>query len=458
MRIAYLSGDRGIPVIGTKGASIHIQALTSALARLGHSVTIFTPRRGAMSASLPVEPHRPADFACGLSFNPARDGHVRSDVLPRPDWGGAPPARPNSPQPGGVVAGGIEPHIDVQEILVDTVSLRRPARASALDVETLLKESYGLQVGDAIVEALVAHHARTPFDLIYERYSLWSAAGIRAARRLHVPCFIEVNAPLLDEQQRYRRIALTSEAATIAQELFRQADRILAVSAPVKEYVLAHGGEAGRVLVLPNGVDLRRFHPGVEPMPLPEMDGRFVVGFSGSLKPWHGLELLLAAFQHLHERTPAYHLLIVGDGPLRGWVDGFTQGARLQSAVTLTSWVSHDQVPRFLQRMDIAIAPYAALDTFYFSPLKLFEYLAMGKPIVASRIGQIQDILHDGVTGRLVEPGDPLALAEAIDALRRDREARQALGVAAAQEGAGHGWERVAERIAELALACARSP
>ena len=132
--------------------------------------------------------------------------------------------------------------------------------------------------------------------------------------------------------------------------------------------------------------------------------------------------MLLEVFRTLLDHSLAYHLLLVGDGPLRSWTEGYIQGARLAEKVTITGWVPYDRLPRLIQRMDVAVAPYPFLENFYFSPLKLFEYMAVGKPVVASRIGQIQEVIQDAETGLLVRPGDPGDLVEKMSgyAILRD--------------------------------------
>jgi len=394
MKIAYLSADRGIPVFGNKGASVHVREFVNAVSALGHHVTILTAMRGPMAWCLGAE---------------------------------------------------------IIEVGVETLSPPPESAPNGALAHVLAKERQALGISEALRERVGRLAHRDGFDLIYERYSLWSAAGVRAARALEMPCLVEVNAPLLEEQRTYRELVLASEAQAIEAEVFGGADLLLAVSAPLKAYAIARGADSKRTLVLPNGVDTKRFHPAVEAEPLDGVDGKFVVGFVGSLKLWHGLDVLLEAFRALRGRSAAYHLLVVGDGPLRGWVDGYSRGARLDGAVTVTGWIPYDRVPALIQRMDVAVAPYPFLDGFYFSPLKLFEYMAVGRPVVASRIGQIEHVVQDGTTGLLFEPGDPEDLAEKIERLRSDPRLRQALGAAASQQADGHTWEANARRVMVLA-------
>jgi len=303
----------------------------------------------------------------------------------------------------------------------------------------------------AIEARLLALHRDWPFDLIYERYSLWSTAGVRAARHLSVPVVVEVNAPLVTEQAEFRSLVLADEARAIEAEVFGTADALAVVSDELVPYVTARGAPGGRVQVIRNAVDTRHFSPAVpaaRPADIP--DHAFVVGFSGSLKAWHGLETLLPAFRALRERLPEAHLLVVGEGPRKAWVEGYAAGAGLAAAVTLTGWVSHADLPALIARMDVATAPYPAAEGHYFSPLKLFEYLALGRPVVASRIGQCAQILTGTDAALLVPPGDAEALTAALLRLAQDPGLAARLARNAATEGRRHDWTDNARAVLAL--------
>jgi glycosyltransferase involved in cell wall biosynthesis len=303
----------------------------------------------------------------------------------------------------------------------------------------------------AIEARLLALYRDWPFDLIYERYSLWSTAGVRAARRLGVPVVVEVNAPLVTEQAEFRALALAEEARAVEAEVFGTAAALAVVSDELVPYVTARGAAPGRVHVIRNAVDTARFRPQVPPACIPGVpEGAFVVGFSGSLKAWHGLNTLLPAFRRLRERLPMAHLLVVGEGPLRAWVDGYAEGAGLAPHVTLTGWVGHDDLPSLIARMDVATAPYPAAEGHYFSPLKLYEYLAMGRPVVASRIGQTAQVLDGTGAALLVAPGDAEALTAALLRVALDPALATRLSQNAATEGRRHDWADNARAVMGL--------
>jgi glycosyltransferase involved in cell wall biosynthesis len=258
-----------------------------------------------------------------------------------------------------------------------------------------------------------------------------------------VPAVLEVNAPLVEEQAVHRGLVDRAGAEAVARAALSSATVVACVSEQVARWAATRGAAAPQVV--PNGVDPVAVRPSPR-RPAAAGADRFVVGFVGTLKPWHGLDVLLDALALL---DPTWHLLLVGDGPegpaLR------TQADRLGLAVETTGAVDPTAVPGLLHRMDVAVAPYPALADPYFSPLKLYEYLAAGLPVVASDVGQVPDALEGGRLGVLVPPGDPVALAAALTALRADEPCRALLrGRAREAAVTRHSWSGVLDRLLAL--------
>lgn len=376
MRITYVCTDPGVPVFGSKGASIHVQEVIRALLALGNDVTLLARRTGGDA---------PADLAS-----------VR--VVPLPGC------------PGG----------------------------SAVDREQWLLQS-NTDTRAAIFEA-------GECDLVYERHALWSYAAMESAQAMGVPGVLEVNAPLVQEQAAYRSLHNVAAALDTERRVFHSASAILAVSEGVAQHIRRAAPACGDIRVVPNGVDTDRFHPGVAPLlPAP---GVCTVGFVGSLKPWHGVELLIDAFNALHSCHPHTRLLIVGDGPERAALERRAGQHISQASVVFTGAMEASRVPGLITSMDIAAAPYPQADGCYFSPLKLFEYMACARPVVASRTGQVRDVLRDGVDGVLCRPGDVLALTSALTTLVNNPELRASLGTSARRAMlASHTWRDVGSAI-----------
>ena len=260
-------------------------------------------------------------------------------------------------------------------------------------------------------------------EALHERLALHSAAGAVAARRLGIPHLVELDAPLPEEAA----LAVELERAVLA-----SADVVLAVSEPLARYARTRG--AARVAVLPNAVDLTRF-------PTPSTMGEPRCVFLGALRPWHGVQTLAAAWRLLGREAPP--LLVVGDGPGRVMFEAV--GAEVTGAMP------HAEVPRLLATASIGLAPYARDAPGYFSPLKLFEYLAAGLATIAGAIEGVREVVgHEHAV--LTPPGDPGALAAAVRDLAADGPRRARLGSAGrALVAAHHTWDRRAERVLSLA-------
>ena len=316
----------------------------------------------------------------------------------------------------------------------DQLPTRLAAEIAALDQNEVLRNT------------LEQAHRDTPFDVLYERYSLWSFGALEFAERHRLPFVLEVNSPLLVEQKNYRSLHLEPAARAIEELVFRASTVVVGVSQRVADYVVSRSHRKKATVVVPNGVDLDLFSVVTAVRP----SVCFTIGFVGSLKPWHGLETLMKAFQRLVQESPDYRLLIVGDGPRRSWIEDYARENGLSHLVEITGGVEKTSIPGLLERMDVATAPYPALDDFYFSPLKLFEYMAAGRAIVASRIGQIAEVMRHGRTGLLVKPDSVDELTESIRLLRADLNLRQRLGLAARREAfQHHGWESRVRSVLE---------
>jgi glycosyltransferase involved in cell wall biosynthesis len=171
-----------------------------------------------------------------------------------------------------------------------------------------------------------------------------------------------------------------------------------------------------------------------------------VVGFAGSLKAWHGVDLLLRAAVRL---DPDVRILIVGDGPERSKLEVLASELRIADRVVFTGAVPYQAIPEHLAAMTVAVAPYRRQTDFYFSPLKIVEYLATGLPVVASDQGDLAHLV--GKAGLMVSPDDAVELAEALGKVLGDPELRRAMHFAARRHAAGMTWDVAAAQV-ETAL------
>jgi glycosyltransferase involved in cell wall biosynthesis len=215
----------------------------------------------------------------------------------------------------------------------------------------------------------------------------------------------------------------------------------------VAEQALRLGTPPDRILVTPTGVDTDLFADMPDPGALRTalgLDDRFVIGWVGSFRGFHALELLVAAAADL----PKASLLFVGDGPERARIEGVAREAGVHAVFTGT--VAHTDVPLHLAAMDVAAVVAAADEVFHYSPLKLAEYLAAGRAVVAPAVPQLTARLHDRVDARLVPPGDDAALRAVLHELHDDPDERRRLGRAArAEAAAGWSWDVVIRTIVD---------
>lgn len=283
--------------------------------------------------------------------------------------------------------------------------------------------------------------ARFKPDLIYERYNLYFLAGAWLARQSKIPYYVEVNAPLAEERQRHGGLKLARLAHRSERMVWRAADKVLAVSHVLADRIAAIGVPRARIVVTPNGVDLKRF---------PQREGQAatpVLGFIGFVRRWHGLEDVIEAMSTSPLRLD---LVIAGEGPAREELEQLAAARGCTDRVRFTGLASRDAVPALLAGFDIALQP-RSVD--YASPLKLFEYMAAGCAIIAPDQPNIREILVHEQTALLFDPDLPGALWQAIARLAADPELRARLGRAARAEIDARDltWEGNARRVAEWA-------
>jgi glycosyltransferase involved in cell wall biosynthesis len=287
-------------------------------------------------------------------------------------------------------------------------------------------------------------------DVVYERLALFGVAGRRLAGACRARHVVEVNALLAEEEAQWRGLRLAGLARRRERRVLDGADLRLPVSTEVAEQI-ERISPRGPTEVVPNGLDdaLFRSRPARGPARLLfglPVDGP-VLAFVGALRPWHGVDVAVRALPALPEAV----LCVAGDGPVRDQLQRLAAELGVAERVRWLGQLAHADVPWLLAGVDVALAPYPELPEFGFSPLKLYEYLGAGVPVVASDIGQIRTALDSGRWGSLVAPGDPAALAAGVRAVLADAAtARTRADAARAMALQEHSWRARATRITDI--------
>ncbi|NKB60117.1 MAG: glycosyltransferase [Alphaproteobacteria bacterium] len=311
-----------------------------------------------------------------------------------------------------------------------------------------------LEFGYSVVayRRLRAAYVQHKPDFLYERYSLFLMAGKWLNSRYGIPYILEVNAPLTDERISHDGLVLHRFARWAESSVWRAADHVLPVTDKLADYVRHAGVPEPKIQVVPNGINTAMFSSdasGEEARRELGLSDKIVLGFTGFMRSWHGLTRVVDAMLAMPERADL-HFLVVGDGPARAELEAYAAEKGVADRVTTLGLVARDRVSHYVSTFDVALQPSVVA---YASPLKLFEYMALGRAIVAPDQGNIREVLSDGEDAILFDPDDTDAFTAAIVRLCRDDALRNRLGAAAAAliESKPYTWSANAQRVIALA-------
>jgi|YNPNPStandDraft_1061719.scaffolds.fasta_scaffold03689_2 glycosyltransferase involved in cell wall biosynthesis len=295
---------------------------------------------------------------------------------------------------------------------------------------------------------------------VYQRYSLYNFTGVWLKASYCVPLVCEYNGSEAWVSRHWGEGRLPHEGlATRIEHLnLRAADVITVVSKPLLDELNQRGIDPNKVIVNPNGVDPDTYSPDVDGSVVRAaygLEGKTVVGFIGTFGKWHGAEVLAEAFASILSRRPALRsklqLLLIGDGVTLSLTKQLLNERGVAECVTYTGQIPQEQGPAHLAACDILISPQVPNpdgSRFFGSPTKLFEYMAMGKGIVASDLDQIGQVLNHEHSAILVKPGDVESLSAGIETLVDKPELRYKLGANARRDVVAHyTWKEHTRRI-----------
>ena len=301
------------------------------------------------------------------------------------------------------------------------------------------------------------------FDLIHERFNLLALGGALASRKLGVPFILEVNADLL-EQRKFKGTperGLRRLFAIWATRLcFKAATKIICISTDLRNHLHRQWRiEAHKLAVLPCAADVDAFSPNHKAEIVRRglgLTNEPVVMWVGGFYPWHDLDLLLESFTQVLQKLPKARLVLVGEGQTRSNVAQKVIRKGLEHAVIMTGAISHTSVPEMVSIAEVAVVPAAPVPASRGgtgTPLKLFEYMAAGKAIVATGLNQAAEVIQNGHNGLLVEAGDVEGFSNAMLDLLDDSAKRGRLGQNARQHAVEeYSWERYTRRLEEIYL------
>jgi starch synthase len=304
-------------------------------------------------------------------------------------------------------------------------------------------------------------------DLVMERYYNFSGAGVRAAQRAHLPSLLEVNAPMMDPPGSRKYLAdrlMFGWMTRLAREQAHAAKRIITPLAATVPFAEARD----RVREIPWGANVEMF----DPMRLNTQEvealraqinphQKRVVAFLGSFRPWHGVREFVQMAQKVARERDDVLFLMIGSGELLDVLRIEIERAGLQDKIILTGAVNYDRVPYYLALVDVGVAPFnTAVHAplrfgFYWSPLKVHEYMAMGLPVVTIDVAGLNQIARHEREGLLYREGDVQGLRDAILRLVDDPSLARRLGQAGRTRVVENfSWQRHAELLEKVLMEC----
>jgi len=298
-------------------------------------------------------------------------------------------------------------------------------------------------------------------SFVYQRYALYNYSSLQLALSKNIPFILEYNGSEIwinknwSKPLKYEKIAEQIEMLNL-----RGADVVVVVSTPSRDELLDRGIESDKILVNPNGVDPEIYSPEVDGSDIRRkhnLDNKTVIGFIGTFGKWHGAEILAQAFGLLIQKHPQYRdrirLLMIGDGHTMSQVQQALKAYGVTQECILTGIVPQEKGPAHLAACDLLASPHVPNSDgtpFFGSPTKLFEYMAMGKGIIASDLDQIGEVLEHDQTAWMVQPGDAESLMLGLKTMIDNPEISKRLGHAARREVvAKYTWKEHTRKIIE---------
>jgi len=292
-------------------------------------------------------------------------------------------------------------------------------------------------------------------DVILMRYNLLSISLAIISKIKKIPFVLEINAPMAYESRHFSEYVQLPVIPELLERLnLILADAVIVVSRELKAYYTKWGIHPDKITVVPNGADENRFHPDLSGAPVRiryHMENRIVIGFIGSFHYWHGVDNLVNFIKQTLKAYSQTIFFLVGHGPMKEGLENQLKEEVFAGRVVFSGYISHSEIPCYLAAMDVLLAPYPKLAFFYYSPIKIYEYLAAGKAVLTSRVGQIKEIIQDNENGMLFEANNFDEMKVKCFQLIENKTLRAKLGKQARKFIEKQGtWHHSAEIISRL--------
>ncbi len=294
-------------------------------------------------------------------------------------------------------------------------------------------------------------------DLLISRLEAYTISSIFLANKMKIPVIVEADGPVAYEKMNYQDQFWTHQKLVDYFEVsaLKNSQLNFTVSNQLKQYFMKKGVLGETIYVIPNGADPDRFRPDLPCDNVKQqyrLGNNVVIGFVGSFHFWHGVENLTRIVRDTIQQHSSVRFLMVGDGgPLKNSLEKFIKENNLVDRVHLTGLVKHEDIPQYVAAMDIVLAPYPKLEFGYYSPVKLYEYLSSGKAVVSSRMGQICEVIRDGINGFLCEPDNIPQMCMKISELIRNPWLIKKAGMLAREDFLNnYTWKKRGEQLSAL--------
>lgn len=294
-------------------------------------------------------------------------------------------------------------------------------------------------------------------DILFSRLEFYNFSGLWLSKWLALPFVVEADCPPTYEYRNYAEkgeLHLGNLSTRIELANLRGADAVIVLSNILRDYYIGCGIPAEKMHVIPNAADPERFQVLPKDAEIARQHGlsdKIVVGWIGALFGWSGIENLIRMAQHLLATRPDVSFLLVGGGQSKEFFEQHLRTNGYADRVILPGMIPYHEVPRYLSCMDIVLAPYPKRDFWYPSSMKVFEYMSAGKAVVATRVGQISEIIQDGVNGCLFDPEQSEELIQKVQTLIDSAALRRRLGEQARRDvEQTWNWRSQAKKMIEI--------